>query len=374
MESKHRVGPLMVIIEGTSELASYVRNELSIVPAREGGECDLKQNPVRFVFHQNWEKLKRGDLDIPKSDFRIEGGAIRWHTGLAQIRWNPVDNDASIVIAHRPRLWQRNKAYRFLHRFADWNYLTPVEIAAKHFFYGIFDLVTQLRLLEIGASYIHASGVANKDRAVLISAAGGIGKTTVMLDLVLRQGWRYLSDDLAIIGKNGETYLSPKRMQIYAYNLKGRSLLARRFFAGRSIFDKFSWNVMRTLHGDKGVRRRVSADRLFGTKNIASRTMLNKLFLLERSESSAWSFRDIPSHAPAKICSIILLHELHSYRKCYDNLTQIGQNNLLPSPEDILLRSESVMKNAFYDAHCISVKIPDGAGPDELAKYISERL
>src|SRR5690606_22968318 len=103
-----------------------------------------------------------------------------------------------------------------------------------------------------GQTYVHASGFEKKGLGVAVFAHGGIGKTTSMLKMVREDGWKFLSDDLAVIDAQGVMWRSPKRMQIYAYNLLGQRPLQKDLFRGRSLADRMSWWLFKVFKGVSG--------------------------------------------------------------------------------------------------------------------------
>ncbi len=65
-----------------------------------------------------------------------------------------------------------------------------------------FLMVSLLWLLRPHGLYaLHASGVAKGEIGVLIAGSSGSGKSTLSLGLI-RQGWRYLSDDITLLNNN----------------------------------------------------------------------------------------------------------------------------------------------------------------------------
>jgi hypothetical protein len=115
----------------------------------------------------------------------------------------------------------------------------------------------------------------------MLMAWGGIGKTSSLVRLLnSARKWRFISDDLAIVDDEGVIHRNPLKMQIYPYNLQGEPELGTALLKGRSWADRLQWAVRRRLLGDKGVRRRVQAETLFGEdKGAASARLTHTLFL-----------------------------------------------------------------------------------------------
>lgn len=81
----------------------------------------------------------------------------------------------------------------------------------------IIDFPVHFKLNEKGYSIVHGSCVSKDNRALLFTARGGAGKTTIALNLMER-GFNLLGDDLTILNKGSVIgFLSP--LNIFTYNL-----------------------------------------------------------------------------------------------------------------------------------------------------------
>jgi len=66
------------------------------------------------------------------------------------------------------------------------------------------------RLLAGEATILHASAAADARRVLIFTGASGAGKSSLMLDAVLRHGWQYLGDDrVALWERDGRLHLAP---------------------------------------------------------------------------------------------------------------------------------------------------------------------
>ncbi len=80
------------------------------------------------------------------------------------------------------------------------------------------NLLVHLALQRKGYSLIHAAGFEINNRAFLLPAFGGIGKTTLVAGLLFSGGKLY-GDDLCIIGKN-KIYPYPIDFSVYPYHIQ----------------------------------------------------------------------------------------------------------------------------------------------------------
>lgn len=80
--------------------------------------------------------------------------------------------------------------------------------------YGVVaDLQSTLARVSSGWTFIHAGVVAIDERAVLLPAISGGGKTT-MVAALLAEGARYLSDEFAVIDPAGRVHPYPRNLAI----------------------------------------------------------------------------------------------------------------------------------------------------------------
>jgi hypothetical protein len=75
-------------------------------------------------------------------------------------------------------------------------------------------LCIQLLLLEVGATLVHGAAFEKGGRSFVLASEAQTGKTVIALDLMQRQGWRMLGDDLVVLS-NQTIYSFFKEIFIY---------------------------------------------------------------------------------------------------------------------------------------------------------------
>lgn len=274
-----------------------------------------------------------------------------------------------VALAHHPRResLKRRVLPLWLRRAHHWNYFTPLDEQAKGFMYNIFDYLTQVANLACGQTYVHASSFCKGQRAVGIFAWGGIGKTTAMLKMVLKDGWQFLSDDLGLIDADGCLWRSPKRIQIYAYNLVGQPQLREALLSRRSLLDRTSWEWRRLRYGTHKVRRRVSAEEIFGASGVARSAPLTDAVFAERVAGSAFSLTPIPVEAFSARCAAIVMSEIQPYGEILNAIHSAGYQHL-PAYQEMQACARELIATALTKRGIQPVlwKIPRHAGPDAV--------
>ncbi|HSL71533.1 MAG TPA: hypothetical protein VK864_14905, partial [Longimicrobiales bacterium] len=78
-----------------------------------------------------------------------------------------------------------------------------------------FSWSLQLRALHSRATFVHAAGLEQNGRALLLAARHGFGKTGLIGDLIRHHGWRLLGDDLTLLKPDGECHGYPRALVVH---------------------------------------------------------------------------------------------------------------------------------------------------------------
>jgi hypothetical protein len=227
--------------------------------------------------------------------------------------------------------------------------------------------------LTVEQSHIHASSFTKDNRTVAVVAWGGIGKTTSMLKLVTEDNWKFLSDDLGIIDASGFIYRSPKKMQIYAYNVEGQPMLQNILLKGRPVVDLFNWHYRKARFGIKKVRRRVSADELF-KDNVGMSGKLTDVFFIVRAAVKDFETHPMPVNELACKAATTVMSEIDPYHKIAAAIYSVQTQCIIPAYEKLYNDTKRVLAKAFSSTSPLLIKIPLSATPDQLADFLRKLL
>ena len=265
---------------------------------------------------------------------------------------------------------RRHRWFPMLYRARDWNFLSSAETHAKNFMYGVFDYLTHIAQLQLGQSYIHASSLERDGEGTAIVAWGGIGKTSAALKLITEHGFRFLSDDLGLVDDAGTIWRTPKRLQVYAYNLEGEERLRSMLLDGRSALDRASWAWKLRSRGPKGVRRRVTAEELFGAESVAHSAPLKRVFCLERGDAPDFEARPITTEELIHRAAEVVMHEIEPFSVVSRALHSGHHSPILPTQDQVVVATRAVLERAFKEIPVLSIRIPLTTPPAALAKYL----
>ncbi len=346
------LGRLNIAFEGDNRFSNHVLNEIAAALPKTDNPPQLT---FRFV----------PDIDARDNSIRIDAlrgviaGLHAEHTGRM------------LDIAPRPMAPDRVIGSNLAIKALEMNFLTLDALRAKNFVYKLFNWAVQIEQLSLGQSFIHASALTKNRRTIAVLGKGGVGKTSAMLKLCIQDGWRYLSDDLAVVDDAGVVYRSPAHLQVYAYNTEGDAPMERRLMRGRILFDRLHWRIRRRLLGNAKVRRRVSAEFLFGAENVARSASLTDVLFLQRGGAPGLAITKMAPQDAADRITPIIMNEIKAYFPIYHEVAA-RKPELLPSPEDIENKTRTVLEHAFENVQAKLMTAGPDAEPDDLANAIRD--
>ncbi len=223
---------------------------------------------------------------------------------------------------------------------------------------------------------VHASAMAGPSGEVtLIGGTGGVGKTSLMLDLCLRRGFTFMADDISIVGADGWVHPNLAYPKIYAYNLQDNPELARRVFQGRRFADRVHWGLHRR-RGLQFVRRRLAPDKLFGAYS-ATGGRLSRYFVLVREDRPNIDITELGAAQAAAVSVEVMPSE---YAHFYNHLHWHAYHRRLDgkeptiTPQDVHARWRRLLGAVFQGVRCYMVRVPLNIEHHRFKVEMVERL
>lgn len=242
------------------------------------------------------------------------------------------------------------------------------------FIYRIWQWVIYLKLIEKGGAFIHASSVLANEKAYVFGSWGGVGKTTILLKLIMENpGVQFLSDDMTLIDMRGNVFLNPTALHIYPYNWEEFAALKDKVFANRGLIDRFSWRFWGRLKGQDRVCRRMRIEQVVGNK-VGRQGLVDKFFFLKRTNTQKLAISSLENKdLVAQSFSLIQLSGMNVLREIVYPIASADVDFL----EDVFSmerRLFTVYKNFLRNAEIFEVSIPSNTPPEELSSFISDQI
>ncbi|NIV30284.1 MAG: hypothetical protein GWN58_12555, partial [Anaerolineae bacterium] len=93
--------------------------------------------------------------------------------------------------------------------------------SSPHVLYtNVIEPLLRWAFVERGYALVHAAAISFEGRGGLITAPTDTGKTTTVLQTLESRPWRFLSDDMSLLGPEGDLLAFPKPMTISSHTLK----------------------------------------------------------------------------------------------------------------------------------------------------------
>lgn len=363
----HRLGALALSVGEGVPGSSAILDELRPLH----GSAPGRQLTVRFV--RQLPELEDARFYKPVTVGRGNSYQVTHRQLSYQVDFRTDGLDLTVA----PHVVEERRLAAALNRWRDWNYLDQDERIAKTFFYEAFDYLVQAAQLNLGQSWLHAGGVERDGKAVLFTGWGGVGKTTATLKLVLERGYRFISDDLAVISSDGCAYRGPKKLQVYGYNLVGEPILARRLMRGRGPLDRTSWNRKLRRAGPSGVRRRTSAEKLLGSERVASEAEISALVLIERGDVRNAVHTDLDTDRFAARSAATVVRELSPFSgtaNAYHSAEIDLEAPHLPTVIDLTEKTREIIRRGSTSKPLVQVTLPRSAGPRDVLREVDRYL
>jgi hypothetical protein len=239
-----------VAVRATSAVAETLERELSLYPEAPAGtpDLDIETGPLR-----------QPEIPAaPRQHGEVDGGfVLRRHHGSACFRrveggrvevvFSPAGDGNALQ-----RLQRKWKNIQFQDRAESSGQVLHelVLLPAIHFFEQLVPL--------------HASSfVLPGGEVVALGGTGGIGKTSLELELCRKRGCSFLADDVSVLDDEVRLWPNFNYPKIYAYNAANDPELERMLIAPWDVPSRAQWELRRKKGGER-VRRRISPLDLYG--------------------------------------------------------------------------------------------------------------
>lgn len=356
-----RFGPASISLQSDAAAEPVVAALARWLPC----ERETQDADVALTVHSTRLESESGDAASAQwwdgkaweASLRRETRGISWtvtpreNSVVAATRFVP---DAAIRVAH-------------VHRFGR------VEMRASALLYGHILPGAELALLQRGATLVHASSLTGPlGGGVLVLGWGGAGKTSASTSLYLRQPgrWRAMSDDLAIVSRDGLLHRSPVPINVFPYNTELFPELAAYVTKGAGFADRQQWQWRARLLGGSGVARRFAPFAEFVGPPSAP---LKAVVELRREDVSTPIVEAADAKQIAAEARRVLAHELARGFRPMNRLYEEGRQGLpFPSPDAQLDAAEAILLAATAHCRVVRITLPRRTPPTQVGALVEQ--
>jgi len=224
-------------------------------------------------------------------------------------------------------------------------------------------IVLLLKFIQKGYALIHSGSLSYLGRkCILFPAMRDTGKTSTILSLLDGKKFKFMSDDLTIISKNGDVYSYPKDVGISPYTLTGKMIS----HSSKVKIKLAKSPVVTFLLGrfNKDLCERVSIP----TGLIEDRGSIEKVFIL--TGGGREDIREIDSHTATRKILATTAELLDPFRVYSLNFySYIFDFDIL----ELFNKEKEIIEEALNDAECFELRANDVKKyPEMIRKILGE--
>ena len=225
---------------------------------------------------------------------------------------------------------------------------------------------------------IHASAVITQPgKLLMFGGTGGVGKTSLELELCRNHGCSFFADDICVADDSGNVFPNLSYPKIYGYNLINNDALRRELIRGYNLSDRVHWKL-HSLRGLDKVRRRVSPFTIY-KKVTRQAHLINGFFILNRTNVNLLEVKEIDNDFSSRLNTEVIKAE---YQIVFQHLFWHRYNTLINKSEAITTFDDTMNKNIDVLSNCLNksggksylINIPMHLSNIELKEQISSEL
>lgn len=208
---------------------------------------------------------------------------------------------------------------------------------------------------------VHASSVlTDKNKTIVFGGTGGVGKTSLEMELCRNHSCKFISDDILAVNDSGFLFPNLAFPKIYGYNIVGNKKTFDELFPHPFSTNYLHWKLLKTLKGPSGVRRRVSPTVFYG-EIVKNAQKIDSFCLLNRTDTDTIGIRNCTAHEIAKLNTRVMLSEYgvflnHVYWHQYNCILKGNTPQL--TIEDFIDQNTRNLENALVDSKTVIIDIP----------------
>lgn len=305
----------------------------------------------KIVDHFDQEILARnpGSHEETKQGFIIHFSKFSIHYTKSE--------DNRLVCEIRPKI-QKNLIMYYLKKLNNIQYDSVPERLAQ--------IITENMLIPSiyfnqDLALIHSAGIADPDsRAILLGGTGGVGKTSLEIELCRNHGCSFINDDISVIDSDGGVYPNLAFPKIYGYNLENNDDVKKIIFGTMPLHDKLAWHLKYRFFGPSKVRRKISPVFLYD-QIIKKRVLLNKYVILMRENVPSISIETVEPHIAANATLQVMKTEysfFHTHLQWHQYNSELMGREPIIKVTDVFDRWKSLYLNVFSQIPVYRLVIP----------------
>jgi len=238
--------------------------------------------------------------------------------------------------------------------------------------YSLFWYIFQYKLLQKKRTFLHAGVFSKDDVAFAITGTGGSGKTSNLFKVLEDKEYRYLSEDFAIVDKEGFAYYNPKSVSIYETDMKYNPKILGNYYNYFSLKEKIIWRInTEFLKRDPIVK--ANPHKLL-KNNIVTKSKLKNIFYFVRNKDDKITHSIISRKDLVKRSLNVTLREMKQFVELLFLMEANKQSEFLNMIDfkEYTKNIEEIYYECFSNTKNYIMYVPESFKPDYIVKYMKD--
>ena len=239
----------------------------------------------------------------------------------------------------------------------------PVELDAARIRLAILEPFLYYRLPFRESTLVHGSVISSNGSGFMFTGGGHIGKTALSLEMVKR-GFAYLGDDLAIVDRDGHSFPYPEPIRIQEQHLTLfpglEPRLASKVGSGRRTL--FNWMLERSPGETLELLPRLHVSEVFEGARVGGPCHIDNALLIQKGTLSEPSLEEIDGDSMSRTVAAELFWEFetgHWRHNQYIYAPACARgSDFLTEESEHRARTREIIVDAFRSIKTYRLKVP----------------
>lgn len=328
---------------------------------------EKSSSPIfRFYFVNNFNKIWDNS-----SNFQSMGNA-HYYNGVFKLNAHGayiiLDTNEDIPTIY---FLIKNKIKKdFLYKIKNSNFSSYVETQINTFYYRVFLIFMQWCNLTQKTTFIHASSVAYKDNAYLLSATSGIGKSSFLMAISKNHEFSFIADDLTILKSNGKAFFLGRKMSVKPYHLIYFPWLNDLLKRKMGLMHRLQWKL---FSKSKNLIFGLPISSLFKSKPKTG-IKVKKIFHLINHHKNNFESIHLSSSDLSRISNAILQTEMFLGLEFFSQINYFNVETRFSTDSKFGSDTRIILENILQSIEVEGILVPYRSDPNDLAAFIKKRI
>ena len=242
---------------------------------------------------------------------------------------------------------------------------------------SVLEPLLYFTLPTLNHTFIHAAGLVNNDKGILIIGHSNVGKTSLALEMVMN-GYSFLGDDLTILSNNGEILSFPKPVKLEGHNITERPEILSKIKENMGTNEKLFFKMLTSYLKKKSrsLSTSVSIQDILENPSISSSHNINHVIHIKRYSGDTLIVKEMSMEESVKEAALNLFWEFecqeYRYTKPFYAFKRAHGEDYMKFLEEHHNDIVKILSQSFSKVKSHLIKIPAKSTTDDTYKAVEK--